>query len=178
MTGEQVKGPRNRGVATILVEDAGGAPVSGVAVSGTFSGDWIGTESGTTDASGQLVVATPAVKNGTEWNFCVDTASKTAWDFDQTINISLLCGASPPPATTGSIAGVITDNSNGNPIQGATAGADSGQSDTTDATGNYTLTGVPTGSRTVTVSATGFDLASPTIRLKGIDGPCWGRPSV
>ena len=162
VTGEKVKAPRYRGVATILVEDAGGAPVDGVAVSGTFSGDWSGTQSGITDINGQLVVVTPEVKNGTDWNFCVDSASKTDWDFDQVNSAAFMCGASPPPATTGSIAGVITDNSNGNPIEGATVSADTGQSDITDAVGNYTLTGVPTGTRTVTVSATGFDSVSPT----------------
>jgi len=161
VTGEKLKAPRYRGVATILVEDAGGAPVDGVAVSGTFSGDWSGTQSGTTDINGQLIVVTPEVKNGADWNFCVDSASKTDWDFDQVKSAAFMCGASPPPATTGSIAGVITDNSNDNPVQGATASADSGQSDTTDAAGNYTLLGVPTGTRIVTVSATGFDSASP-----------------
>ena len=162
VTGEKVKAPRYRGVATILVEDASGAPVDGVAVSGTFSGDWSGTQSGTTDINGQLVVVTPEVKNGTDWNFCVDSASKTDWDFDQLKSAAFMCGASPPPAVTGSIAGVITNNSNGNPLQGVIASADSGQSDTTDVAGNYTLLGVPIGTRTVTVSATGFDSASPT----------------
>lgn len=162
VTGEKVKAPRYRGVATILVEDAGGAPVEGVAVSGTFSGDWSGTQSGTTDINGQLVLVTPEVKNGTDWNFCVDSASKTDWDFDQVKSAAFMCDASPPPATTGSIAGVITDDSNGNPIESANVSADTGQSDITDAVGNYSLTGVPTGTRTVTVSATGFDSVSST----------------
>ena len=46
---EKVKGPRNKGVATITVEDADFLPVSGVDISGTFSGDWNGTRSGTTE---------------------------------------------------------------------------------------------------------------------------------
>lgn len=152
-----VKGPRNRGVATVTVYDElSGIPVDGVALSGTFSGDWSGTRSGTTDSSGQIVVETPPVKNGSSWQFCIDTASKAGWEFDEPGSTGL-CGA--PPAS-GSIAGVVIDDSNGNPIQGASASTDSGQSDTTDAGGNYLLTSVPTGTRTVTVSASGYDSAS------------------
>ena len=157
-----VKGPRNRGVATITVQDTGGSPVYDVAINGIFSGDWNGTRSGNTDSNGQLVVETPPVKNGNSWQFCVDTASKAAWDFDQAGSAAFLCGAPPPPTTTGSITGVVSDASNGNPIPGATATADSGQSDTTDATGNYTLVDVPTGARTVTFSATDYESSSPS----------------
>ena len=58
--------------------------------------------------------------------------------------------------TTGTVIGTVTDSSTSNPIQGASVSADSGQGDTTDADGNYTLTNVPTGTRTVTASATDF----------------------
>ena len=49
---EPGKGPRNRGVATIVVHDASGVPVEDGAVSGTFSSDWSGSWNGTTDGSG------------------------------------------------------------------------------------------------------------------------------
>ncbi|NOR19836.1 MAG: S8 family serine peptidase [Xanthomonadales bacterium] len=165
---EPVKGPRHRGVATVTVTDADGAAVSGVAVSGTFSGDWSGTRSDTTDGSGQIVVVTPAVKNGSVWNFCVDTATSSGWDFDQTVNASLLCGAPPPlppPATTGSIAGVVKDASSTIAIEGATVSTDTGESGTTDASGSFNLTEVPTGTRTLTVSAAGYDSDSPTTEV-------------
>jgi hypothetical protein len=166
---EQVKGPRRRGVATVTVLDSGGAAVSNVAVSGTFSGDWSGTQSDITNSGGEITVATPAVKNGSTWNFCVDTASKSGWSFDQTINASLLCGAPPlppPPTTTGSIAGLVTDANTGIPISGATASADTGENDTTDSVGAYVLTGVATGTRTVTLSASGYDSMSPAILVE------------
>ncbi len=154
---ERVSGPNYRGVATITVQDNGGAPVEGVLVSGSFSGDWIGTRSGTTDAGGQLVVSTPAVRKGSSWQFCVDTADKASMEFDAPGSAVFLCGAPPPPSTSGSITGTVTDDGTGTPIQGAAVSADSGQSDTTDAGGSYTLTDVPTGMRTVSFNATGYD---------------------
>lgn len=147
------KGNRNRGQATVTVTDENDNPVSGVALSGTFGGDWSGTRGDTTDANGQVVVQTPPVRNGSNWTFCVDTASKSGWVADQSINSFLWCNA---PVTTGAIAGVVTDSSTSNPIAGASVSADTGQSDTTDGFGNYSLNNVPTGSRSVTASANGY----------------------
>jgi len=162
---QAVKGPRHRGVATIMVRDEGGSPVNAVDISGTFSDDWSGTRTGVTDSSGQLVVETPPVKNGSTWYFCIDTASKTSVSFDTVASAAFLCGAPPPPPppeTNGSIAGIVTDTSNGSPIPGASVTADSGQNETTASDGSYTLAAVPTGVRTVSVSASGYDSASPS----------------
>ena len=60
----------------------------------------------------------------------------------------------PPPATTGSVSGTVTGA--GGPIVGATVTADTGESTTTDVNGDYLLTPVPTGGRTITASATGY----------------------
>jgi len=57
---------------------------------------------------------------------------------------------------TGSITGTVTDSGTGDPIAGASVSADTGQSTSTDGSGNYTLGGVPTGDRTVTASASGY----------------------
>ena len=66
-------------------------------------------------------------------------------------------GSAPPPLpTTGSISGTVTDAGTGDPIGGAGVSTDSGQSTTTDGSGNYTLSDVPTGTRSVTASASGF----------------------
>ncbi|MGH8892603.1 MAG: carboxypeptidase regulatory-like domain-containing protein [Actinomycetes bacterium] len=65
-------------------------------------------------------------------------------------------GSPAPPRETGTITGQVTNATNANPIQGATVTVDSGQSATTDAGGNYTITGVPAGNHNVTASATGF----------------------
>lgn len=81
-------------------------------------------------------------------------------EFDAPGSAVFLCDAPPPPpppSTTGSIAGVVTDDGNGTPIQGAAVSADSGQSDTTDTGGSYTLTDVPTGTRTVTFNAADYE---------------------
>ena len=154
---ERVSGPNYRGVATITVQDNYGVPVEGVFVSGSFSGDWSGTRSGTTDSGGQLVLSTPSVRKGNSWQFCVDTASNAVLEFDAPGSAAFLCDAPPPPQTSGSIAGVVTDAANGTPIQDAAVSADSGQSDTTDAAGSYTLADVPTGTRTVTFNAADYD---------------------
>ena len=60
------------------------------------------------------------------------------------------------PEPRGDVTGTVTDNKTGSPIQGATVSADTGQSDTADVNGDYTLNNVPTGNRTVTASATGY----------------------
>ena len=62
----------------------------------------------------------------------------------------------PPPAT-GKIAGTVTSAADGSAIGGATVSVDTGQSDTTDVNGSYTITDVPTGNGLdVTASAGGF----------------------
>jgi len=83
----------------------------------------------------------------------------SGWEFDQA-GSSDLCGAPPPPPTTGSITGTVTDVADSSQIPGASVSADTGQSTSTDIDGNYTLTNVPTGTRTVTVSASAYDPAS------------------
>jgi dipeptidyl aminopeptidase/acylaminoacyl peptidase len=71
-------------------------------------------------------------------------------------------GATTPPPTTGSVAGTVTDASTAMPISGATVQVDTGQSDTTDTNGDYTIINVPTGTRSVTASAAGFDPQTQT----------------
>lgn len=144
-----------RATITVLESGPGGSGVSGVAISGIFSGDWDGTRSGTTDSNGMLVLQSSTVKNGNTFNFCVDTASRSGWNFDQQGSAAFLC--SPPPAATGSIAGVITNTDNGNPVAGAAVSTDSGQNTTTAGDGSYTLSNVSVGGRTVTASASGFE---------------------
>ena len=147
-----VKGPRNSGVASITVLGEGGTGLSGVAISGTFSGDWSGERSGTTDTSGQLVVETPGVKNGASFDYCVETASKTGYELDLGASGDRLCN--PAPADTGSIDGVVTE-AGGAAISGATVST-GGKNTTTAADGSFVLTDVPVGPQTVTASASGY----------------------
>jgi len=69
--------------------------------------------------------------------------------------LTLILRATPPQAS-GTVTGTVTDSSTGNLILGASVSADSGQDGTTDVNGGYTLSNVPTGTRTITASATGF----------------------
>jgi len=69
-------------------------------------------------------------------------------------------GSRPPPPlpTTGSIAGFATDSEEDSAgIAGALASVDTGQTATTDTNGGYTITGVPTGARSVPAIVTGYD---------------------
>ena len=66
-------------------------------------------------------------------------------------------GEAPPPPTTGSIGGTVTDASGGTAIAGATISLDTGESTTTHDNGSYTIIDVPTGGRSVTASADGFE---------------------
>lgn len=60
------------------------------------------------------------------------------------------------PIPVGSITGFVTSAGDSTPISGATVTVDTGQSDTTGADGSYTIGDVPTGDRSVTASADGF----------------------
>ena len=56
---------------------------------------------------------------------------------------------------TGTISGTVTDSITGNPIEGATV-TDGTRSDTTDASGNYTIENVPVDTFTITVSISDY----------------------
>lgn len=60
------------------------------------------------------------------------------------------------PPQTGTIAGTVTNANTGMPIAGATVTVDTGESDTTDSSGNYSIPNVSVGTHAVTASATGF----------------------
>lgn len=70
--------------------------------------------------------------------------------------VALYPAAPPPPATTGSISGTVTNSETGLPIAGVAVSTDTGQSADTDGSGNYAIADVPTGDRTVTASLTGY----------------------
>ena len=72
-------------------------------------------------------------------------------------NVTMVGGAIVPPGPTGSVSGLVTDADDASPIAGATVTADTGQSDTTDANGTYSIEDVPVGNRTITASSPGFD---------------------
>ena len=146
------RGNHNTGEATVTVIDEGGGPVAGVDVDGSFSGGWSGSRSGTTDGSGQVVLTTPRVKNLSFVEFCVDNASKAGWTWYTTGIFS--CGGS---SVVGTVAGSVTSLGTGDGIPNAALSTDSGQSTNSDAFGDYSMDNVPVGSRSVTVTASGYD---------------------
>ena len=74
-------------------------------------------------------------------------------------------GEAPPPPTTGWIGGTVTNTSGGAAIAGAAISLDTGQSTTTAGDGSYTITDVPTGGRSVTASADGFESETKTVTV-------------
>lgn len=69
------KGSKKASVTVQIVNDQG-APVAGVAVSGTLSGSFTGTLSGTTGANGTVtMVGTQTKKGGVSYTFCVTSVS-------------------------------------------------------------------------------------------------------
>jgi len=65
------------GTATVTVQNNCGSAVSGVTVTGTFSGSYNETRSGTTNSSGQVVLTTLAQVKSPAFTFCVSNLSGT-----------------------------------------------------------------------------------------------------
>jgi choice-of-anchor B domain-containing protein len=162
------RGHRTRGEARVSTVDEGGNPVAGVTVSGTFSGGWSGTVNGTTDALGELMLTTPAVKNLGFVAFCVDSAARAGWGWD--VAGSTLCGDSDGGSAFGSVSGRVSDAATDTGISNAAVSVDTGQSTITDAFGDYSIADVSAGARTVTATASGYESqnASATVS-EGID---------
>ncbi len=155
------KGKRNRGFGTVLVSDEGGAPLGGALVDTSFSGDWTGGFSSTSGSDGQFTVQTQKVKNLAYVQLCIDQASKAGWEWD--IDGSTLCKDSNGSGSAfGSVSGSVTNAASDGRISNAAVSTDTGQSTNTDAFGDYLLSNVPVGTRTVSVTASGFDSQNDT----------------
>ena len=68
------------------------------------------------------------------------------------------------PIPTGSVAGSVLDSFTNFPIPGAVVSY-SGGNTTTDAGGNFTLSGIPTGTQTITASATNYQSSSKNLSI-------------
>jgi len=88
-------GSRNfRAIAEILVVDSGGSPVSGVLVSGVFSGGVSGAASATTDSRGVAVVESPRRRGTFQATFCIQSLSAAGYVYDPGEDVAT-CAASP-----------------------------------------------------------------------------------
>jgi hypothetical protein len=151
-------GNRNTGEALVTVR-AGGRPLDGVTIEGTFSGDWSGGRSGTTGSDGRVLLTTPKVRGLGFVRFCVDSAAKPGWIWDAAG--STLCGDSEGNGGAfGTVAGHVTDAATGAGIAGAGVSTDTGASTTSDGTGNYAIGALAAGTYTISVTASGYQSAS------------------
>jgi hypothetical protein len=73
-------------------------------------------------------------------------------------------GCTPPPVSTGSIQGIVTDNQSGEPLAGVLISAGN-VSTTSDAFGNYILNKVLIGNREVTVVLEGYYSQTKTVEI-------------
>jgi len=150
------KGNRNTGEALIKVLGDGGVPHDGILINGNFGGGWSGARGGTTNTAGELMVETPKIKNMSFISYCVNSASKAGWIYNEAG--STTCGDSDGGGSAfGSINGQVTDLDTSNPITSAGITTDTGQNGTTDGSGDYTINNVPVGDRTVSVTANNYN---------------------
>ena len=73
-------------------------------------------------------------------------------------------GCTPPPVSTGSVQGVITDNQSSEPLAGVLISAGNVTTNS-DASGNYILNKVPVGDREITAVIEGYSSQSETVEI-------------
>jgi subtilisin family serine protease len=138
-----------------------------------ITSDWIGSGTATNTISGTSM-ATPHVtgaaalyltSNPSASSAAVASALKAAATAGVitgagtgTPNLLLYMG---PPPTFGTIRGTVKALAGGAAISGATVSTNSGQSTTTASDGTYSISNVPTGTRSVTASAPGYVTSTP-----------------
>ncbi len=71
---------------------------------------------------------------------------------------------------TANITGTVTDSATFSPIQNASVAVDTGLSSITNAEGKYTLSNVPTGNRTIAISAEGYVPQETQVTVSEIGG--------
>ncbi len=81
-------GPNRNGQATVMIIDDLGNPVSAATVSGTFSGDFSESVSGTTDVQGEVTLTTSAKqKEPVTFTFCIDNVTAPNLSYEAGSNI-------------------------------------------------------------------------------------------
>ena len=94
------------------------------------------------------------------WGVRMEQVGANKYIFTSDRNFGLIVDCVDCAQAVGTVTGTVTDGSD--PIAGATVSADTGQSVSTDADGNYTLGDVPAGMRTLTAAASGYASKSTT----------------
>jgi hypothetical protein len=82
-------GPNNTCKAVVTIVDENDNPVEGATVTGTFSGDASGSDSGVTDSSGEVLLSVLVVGKGavSTFTFCVDNVSHASYTYDSDANV-------------------------------------------------------------------------------------------
>jgi hypothetical protein len=83
----KTKGPKTDAMATVIILDENGDPVSGATVSGTFTGDASGSASGTTDAGGEVTLKIQVQGSVTNFTFCVDDVTHSSYTYNSSANV-------------------------------------------------------------------------------------------
>jgi hypothetical protein len=88
-------GNKWKGRAVVVIKDQTGAPVSGASVTGTFTGSYSQTLSGSTDATGAVTLTTSSSVSGTvTFTFCVTDVTKAGATYDSGANVETCDGFS------------------------------------------------------------------------------------
>lgn len=142
-------------IAGTVVDASTGNPIDGAQVSANGYSD-------VTDANGLYNITNVPIGTYTV------TASKDGFHSSSRTDISVITKQTTsldfsltPLPTTGNIAGIVTDASTGNPIDGANVTV-ADYFDITDETGHYNITNVPAGTYTVTANKDGYQSSSST----------------
>ncbi|MFC2146153.1 trypsin-like peptidase domain-containing protein [Acidobacteriota bacterium] len=82
-------GLNNTCKAVVTIVDETGSPVEGATVTGTFSGDASGTESGVTGADGEVTLSVLVLGKGAvqTFTFCVDNVTHASFEYDSAANV-------------------------------------------------------------------------------------------
>ncbi len=98
ITGTQSAGKGSKlGTATVTIYDDSGTAVSGATVTGTFSGSFNETVSGTTGSDGTVILVTNGTAKGNVTvNFCVDNLTQSSLVYDPTQNVITCTGVGAP----------------------------------------------------------------------------------
>jgi hypothetical protein len=88
-------GNKWKGRAVVVIKDSSGNAVSGASVTGTFSGSYNQTLSGTTDTNGSVTLTTSSSVSGTvTFTFCVTDVTKSGATYDSGANVETCDGFS------------------------------------------------------------------------------------
>ena len=91
-----IKGSKGQkfGKVTVIVNDDCGNPVSGVDVTGTFTGDYSDTLTGTTGSDGSIILTTSTETKRPSYEFCIDTLSHGTLAYISSYNVETCDGFS------------------------------------------------------------------------------------